>query len=572
MFKEATQIFGELGDIAKKSVTKLRALRKAVESAFQHGDSHQMLELLNKAQNYATADRLENARFLAAKSRALMLQNSPNYIKDLSTALQVFEEEFSIWDVAWALMGVGNFHVAWQGKKYQGLAEGLLSAAIFDELGDLRSKMETYFVVAYNFIVCQLFDEALDVYGKMITMDENLRMENYLHMCNAYAWSGSLLFSYVGNFEKGLAYNLKALELSKKVDSLIVKGVVYSNLVRMYALLGNLGQAEKFFDRLIELPKDIFNFYTVNGEFARAVLLASKGQYVFFEEFFKKFKSSNSPGWLQAAERYYACMLEKQGRLEESRVQLEKSRENLRAAQKLYERANIQATLIFPRQVGVDQEFEMRLDIVNVSKIQNTSVKVKNLIPAELKVNSMPSSCNQRRNCILMDKRIIKPFQVETIKIKAVLTKEGVYSLQPLVTYIDEENKLVRVKIEPKTIAAKTGSLKNIIKGLPQFVSHNIAIKSEASQKVIDYLLSAFEEDHIKRRLAKDESGWRTLMQVVKKGKVSKHCIYGRSGRGGKVISELKSSRLLEMQVFQGQVGRGGNVVKIRIVQNDREL
>ncbi len=58
-------------------------------------------------------------------------------------------------------------------------------------------------------------------------------------------------------------------------------------------------------------------------------------------------------------------------------------------------------------------------------------------------------------------------------------------------------------------------------------------------------------------------------MNIVKNANVSKHSIYGRSGRGGKVMSELKTSGMLEIRVFQGEVGRGGEVVKIRLSLNE---
>ncbi len=262
MFKEATLTFEELGNIAETNVIKLRAFRKAMESAFQQGDPNQMLELLKKAKPYASADRLENARLLAGRSRAFMLQRKPDCIKDLEDALQVFEEEYSLWDVAWALMGVGNFHVAWRGKEHQGLAETLRAIALFEELGDFSSQMETCFVAGYNFMVCQLNKEALDVYAKIIAIDEDMKMRDYLHVCNAYAWSGSLLSFYIGDLEKGLSYSLKALKLSKKTDSLVVQGVVYSNLVRIYALLGDVGHAEEHFEKLSETTKRYFQVFT----------------------------------------------------------------------------------------------------------------------------------------------------------------------------------------------------------------------------------------------------------------------------------------------------------------------
>ncbi len=54
-------------------------------------------------------------------------------------------------------------------------------------------------------------------------------------------------------------------------------------------------------------------------------------------------------------------------------------------------------------------------------------------------------------------------------------------------------------------------------------------------------------------------------MEVVKNGQVSKHSMYGRHGRGGKVTSELEHLGLVESRFFRGERGRGGRVLKIRI-------
>jgi tetratricopeptide (TPR) repeat protein len=568
MFKEASRIFEELGDTAKTSAVKLRAFRKATESAFQHGDPDQMLELLNKAKPYTAADHLENARLLAGRSRALMLQSKPDCIKDLEDALQVFEEEYSLWDVAWALMGVGNFHVAWRGKEHQGLAETLRSIAMFEGLGDFRSQMETYFVAGYNFMVCQLNKEALDVYAKIIAIDENMKMGDYFHACNAYAWSGSLLSFYIGDLEKGLSYSLKALELSKKTDSLVVQGVVYSNLVRIYAFLGDVGHAEEHFEKLAKLPQDIFNFYSVNGEFARAILQAAKGHWTIFEELFAKLKAAHAPGWSEAAEGYYAWILERQGRLEEAQAQREKAKKSLREAEERFEHANIQASLMVHRQVVVDEPFEMRLDLANVSRTLNTVAKVEITVPPELKINSMPSCCKLKESCVQIQERGIGPFHLETITLSAVIMREGAYKLEALVTYSDELSDTKKTKVGPIAITVQPSSLESIEERFSEFTTQKLTLRSEAARKIINYLVCAFEEDYIKRRLTEERSGWRTLMNVVKNAQVSKHSIYGRSGRGGKVMSELKASGLLEIRVFQGEVGRGGHVVKIRISQN----
>ena len=54
-------------------------------------------------------------------------------------------------------------------------------------------------------------------------------------------------------------------------------------------------------------------------------------------------------------------------------------------------------------------------------------------------------------------------------------------------------------------------------------------------------------------------------MEIVRKGQTSKHSMYGRSGKGGKVIMEVGHLGLIESRFFIGERGRGGRVLKLRI-------
>jgi tetratricopeptide (TPR) repeat protein len=568
MFKEATRTFEELGETAESSVVKLRAFRKAMESAFQHGDPLRLLELVKKAEPYAAADRLENARVLSCRSRAFMLQRKINYIKDLEDALQVFEEEYSLWDVAWALMGVGNYHAAWGRKEHQGLAEALRSIALFEELGDFPSQMETLFVAGYDFMGCLLYDEALDVYEKMISMNENMKMGNYLHACNAYAWSGVLFSSYMGDLEKGLSYNLKALEISKKTDSLVTQGVVFSNLVRLYVLLGDIKQAEEYFQKLMKLPPEIFNFTPVNGDFTRAIFLAGKGQWKTFEDLRERLKASQFPGWSLAVERHYVWVLKRQGRVEEAKIHLEELKRIRREAEKKFEHATVLPSFMVRRHVTAGEEVEIRLDLVNVARNPGTLTRVEALIPSGSRIVTSPSFCSIQNSSINMNNKRINPFQVETIKLRAVFDKTGVYKYEPSIFYFDDLNENRVCAVKPINITAKSSPPKNASENV---VRSALEFTSEASKRAFNFLINSFEEDYSLLKLPQEKSGWRTLMQVVKQGHVTRHSMYGQMGRGGQTLAELKRLGLIETRFFDGERGRGGKIAKIRI-RYDKEI
>ena len=143
MFKEAAKTFEHLANTGT-GVVRLRAFRKAMDAAFFQGDSTHLVELVKKAEEYAALDRLESARFRMNKARIFMYQNMvARGLEDFEEALRVFEEEYSLWDVAWVLIPVGLVS-AISGKLEEGLAASLRAIALFDELGDCSWQMEAY--------------------------------------------------------------------------------------------------------------------------------------------------------------------------------------------------------------------------------------------------------------------------------------------------------------------------------------------------------------------------------------------------------------------------------------------
>lgn len=564
LFKKAQKTFTELGETAKKSAVKLRAFRKASESAFQLGEWHHMLKLIKKSKRYTATDRLENARILGCRSRALALQMKP-YAKYLENALQVFEEEYSLWDTAWTLMDVGNLHAVWREKVYQGLAESLRSIAIFEELGDFSSQMETCYVAGQNFMVCQLNKEALDIYAKIIAIDQEMKMGDYYHASNAYAWSGFLLYFVMGDLEKGLSYSLKALELSKKTDSLLTKAVVYSNLVRVYSILGDIGHAEEYFEKLSKLPKDIFNFATVNGEFARAILQAVKGNWTIFEEAFTRLKASRAPGWSEAAELTYAQLLEKQGRFKEARSHKEKFQKILKETEEKFKHANMQANLMVRRKVIVGEEFEIRFDLVNVGRKPCKIIKITDPMPSGFNVVSLPSFYRLQNSDLHLNQKVVNPFKVETIKLKVKVMKADNYSISAKVVFIDDLGKMKISEIKPTSIKAKDASSRRKTTSTQSIKYGEFEFSSEAAEKAFKYLIIAYRKDQMKYKLSEEKRGWRTLMEISRNAQISAYSMYGRYGRGGAATRELRNMDDVESRIYTGERGRAGKVLKMRI-------
>ena len=122
------------------------------------------------------------------------------------------------------------------------------------------------------------------------------------------------------------------------------------------------------------------------------------------------------------------------------------------------------------REVTVGEEFEMRLDFVNVSKKPGSLVKTEGVIPSEgFKVTALPSWCSLQNGSLEMKNREIGSFQVETIKLTLQAVKAGTFTLNPKAVYIDEMGETKTVNLNPVAITVQPAQ--QIIHVIPGRVS-----------------------------------------------------------------------------------------------------
>ena len=132
--------------------TKVRALRKAMDCAFFQNSHDVLRALLKEVEECEVTDRLEHARILMNKARATSKAgNLPLAIQYFEEGLKLAEEEYSQWDVAWILIGLGSSRL-WTGPQEKALAELLRAIQIFSELGDSRWLIEAYNAAGNAFI------------------------------------------------------------------------------------------------------------------------------------------------------------------------------------------------------------------------------------------------------------------------------------------------------------------------------------------------------------------------------------------------------------------------------------
>ncbi len=438
MYAEAIKVFDVLA-AAETGAVRLRALRKAMDAAFLKGDKPEiLLEYAKKAEELAVYDRLEMARVLNNRGRAFGFAGHGNMEVDLAdydAALQVFEEETSLPDAADALWRSGVVCTLLKGLNERGIGELLRSVAIFRELGDVRREIEAKLHAGIGFSMVGLYPEATRENADVLRMGEKLDV--FSEMAQASMFLGYFHESE-GKLAEAISLTLKAFEYSKKTDVGWLPGLVYAYLTRQHSKLGDLKKADEYFDATAKLSPDVLSHAMTAPEIniAKGVYLAAKNQWEasnqIFEGSLEYLKKNYAPTYSEIAVRAnYAWVLEKQGRAAEARVQLIRIQELFDQAEEKFGHANVRVNLMVKRKVQVGDEFEMRLDIVNVSRKSSLLVEVNGLVLPESRVTSPPANFSLENGSVEMKNRSIGPFHVETLKLRLKASRTWSFHLEP---------------------------------------------------------------------------------------------------------------------------------------------
>jgi tetratricopeptide (TPR) repeat protein len=563
MYADAIKTFDRLAETGTGSL-RLRAFRKAMDAAFIKGDKPDLLlEYAKKAEELALDDRLEMGRVILNRGRAFAWAGRGDIKLDLAdyeAALQVFEEENSLADVAEALWRRGEVYTSFE-DLVEKVGYLLRSRAIFRELGDVRKEIAVSRSIGIAFTFLGLFPEAKRELGNVLRVGEKIGVFNEL--ARAVGILG-FLDECEGKFAEALSQVLKALEYIEKTDVSYVQAFDLGALTRLYSKLGDLKRADEYFDRLTKLPPEVLSTLNVrvNVALSKGVYYAAKDRWKESNQIFEAL-AANLEGSLFIID--YIWALEKQGRIEEARFQRDKVQKMFKWAEERFEHANVQLSVMAPRMVQVGEVFEMRLDLVNVAKNSGTPIKIEGLIPSGCKVISLPSFCSTQYSSIKMNNKRIDPFQVETIKIKMSFEAAGVYDLDPCLYYTDDVREPRTAKAKPITITVQVGSGEEKTKGVAELLGGELEFKSEAAEKVFDFLVNAFVQDYFHRKLPRERCGWRTLMDIVKQARVSRYSMYGSGGHRGSATTELENLGVVEVRFFFGERGRGGKILKLRV-------
>ncbi len=338
-FEEAAKTFEHLGRIAESGGIRLRALRKAMTASFNRGDFLHALELADKTEKDSAFDKLEYARVQVYRTKTNNFRGNLPFVKalnELENCLQIFEEKNSSPDVADALLEIGTLYVTdSQGAE----AVPFLQRAIdlYERLGNSRKQTEAYFWAGNAQFTHGSHQEALDNWEKTIKIGE--KIGDYNRMAWARLYSG-LLHESMGELKEALEDSLKGIEYAEKTDSYYVRSMIYANIARDCAKLGDSKRLEEFREKFtksfVDAGKTSSKLARAVGVRTEAVLFAVDGHWDeannHFEHCLELFKGAAAAIVHEAMARAdYAWALRKQGRIVDARRQIEETK-------KLYEK------------------------------------------------------------------------------------------------------------------------------------------------------------------------------------------------------------------------------------------
>jgi tetratricopeptide (TPR) repeat protein len=529
---------------------------------------------VEKAEQYAVLDGLERARVLMNKGRAYFkLGDFKAALKAQEEGLQIAKEEYSLPDLARLLGMAGAQRIICGHDVKKGFGEIQRSISLQRELGNTRLELVVKVYRSIYFRSFGLGQELANEYPNMLKVGE--KIGDFRSLAETSMLVSGMLEN-LGKLEDAIALSLKALKYSCKTDIESLKPQIFALLAWQYARIGDLKKAKHYFDTLMKISPNL-----LSGPrsvpwvaLAEAVLFAAKSQWKEADASFQKaFEISKKGMWkhlnLESSpvfRKNYIWALELQGRREEAEIQRKLIQEATAKHVQMFAHADLQADLVMKKRINAGEEADLRLDLVNVGRGSVSIIGISGLIPSDkFKVVAFPSYCCLRNGALEMEGRGIGAFQVDPVKLTVEAVETGVFTLKPSVVYVDDLGETKNCRPQPVQIIVGPRIASPGEEVVVETEPAKLEFRSEAAQRAFDFLVKAFVEDYFRRRLSKERSGWRTLMDIVKETPVSHYSMYGSGKHHGYAAAELERLGVVEFRIFLGERGRGGRVHKLRV-------
>jgi tetratricopeptide (TPR) repeat protein len=580
---QSIRVLEQLYDTAKSDLTRIRALRKAMWAATYQGDLATVQKLAAKAQDCPMVDRLEYARIRLYMATADTFgERRGDALANIELALKVFEEECSLTDVGEALIEAGIIYGK-AGRLEESLSAGLRSQALLKDGNDL-TKVLVYGHLSYDFLACGLLEQAIEIAAEGIKIGQ--RIDNprmawlYFFSATAHNLLGRLSEATGRASEAGqllaaaIAQNLRGEQIAKKTDGYYILGAIYFGLSMGFLSVGNMQQAVDYQNRFLKLRDQfgvrIEQLLSDEGLSLSAAFHSAKDQWIEASESYKKLvsargDSSNCTIFDALWQLSYAKSLFMQKNLPDAQRELMKGQAMMNEITSKFDHTNILLFLLAPSEITVGSEFLIRLDIINLSKAPAAIVRIEGLTASEFEITPLQIGVTTNRDTFNFEESKLGAFKVLPVQLRLRARTVGVFNLIPRVVFINDKGETQLSKSKPAVIHVSSPPLHVGLKDEPKPTQAIPEFKTEAAQRVFNFLLNSFREDYLRGKKLERDSGWRTLMDIVKQGKVSRYSVYGIPSSHGQAIAELEHAGLVEARIFSGERGRGGRILRVRV-------
>ncbi len=131
-----------------------------------------------------------------------------------------------------------------------------------------------------------------------------------------------------------------------------------------------------------------------------------------------------------------------------------------------FEHADVQATLIVkPKELLVDQDLSLEIELVNVGNGVAQLTKVDKLIPEGFDVAAEPEKYRIEDSYLNMKGRRLGAMKTEDVKLLLKPKSKGRFAVKPRVMYLDESGKYKTYELEPVVVTVKELGISGWLKG-----------------------------------------------------------------------------------------------------------
>ncbi len=224
-----------------------------------------------------------------------------------------------------------------------------------------------------------------------------------------------------------------------------------------------------------------------------------------------------------------------------------------------FENANVQVSLVADRsEISRGESVNVVVEMVSAGRFPAILVKMTGLASAGLEVETVGEKYRIEDGTLALKGHRLEPFETLDLRLRLKPTVAGEFTLQPRILYLDQSGQYRHSLPRSIMFGVRAGE-STAVTSLP------LPELKASARAVFDYLVKAFIEDYMRKKLQYEQAGWRSLSEAAASTNISRSTLYGKAGKYGQALTELMTRGLVESRIQTGHRGRGGEAVKVRI-------